>query len=100
MPARLGRDHAVHRGREHRQLELVRPELPGDIDVVGVARAPRGDDRDVVKAVRATPLLAASDLYLHLGILALAADEKAPFSTGPDRPRRIAARTLSETAAK
>ena len=37
---RLGRDDAVHRGGQHRQLELVGTELPGDVDVVGIARAP------------------------------------------------------------
>ena len=61
----LGRDDAVHRRGQHRQLELVGAELPGDVDVVGVARAPRGHDRDVVEAVGAAALLAASDLYFH-----------------------------------
>ena len=78
----LGRDDAVHRRGEHRQLELVGAELPGDVDVVGVARAPRGDDRDVVEAVGPTSLLAASDLDLHQRILAVAADEKTPRSRG------------------
>ena len=37
---RLGRDHAVHRGGQQRQLEAVVAQLPGDVDVIGVARAP------------------------------------------------------------
>ena len=59
------------------------PELPGDVDVVGIARAPRRHDRDVVEAVCPTGLLAASDLYFHRGILAVAADEKTPRAAGP-----------------
>jgi len=59
------RDDAVHRGGHHRQLELVRAELPRDVDVVWVARAPGGHDRDVVEAVCPTCLLAASYLNLH-----------------------------------
>ena len=68
-PGRLGRDDAVEGGRQQRQLEAVGPERPGDVDVVGIARAPRGDDRDVVEAVGPAGLLAASDLYFHSGIL-------------------------------
>src|ERR1019366_7848765 len=33
------------------KLEDERVDLPGDVDVLGVARASRGDDRDVVEAV-------------------------------------------------
>src|ERR1700730_4403169 len=62
----LWRDDAVHRRGEHRELELVRAELPRDVDVVRVARAARGHDRNVVEAVRAASLLAAAYLYLHL----------------------------------
>ena len=66
---RRRRDHPVHRAAEHRQLEAVVTELPGDVDVVGVAGAPRGHDRDVVEAVSAPCLLAAADLYFHFAIL-------------------------------
>src|SRR5436309_2539332 len=34
-PGRRGRDDAVHGRRQQRELELVRAELPGDVDVVG-----------------------------------------------------------------
>ena len=61
----LGRDDPVHRGGQHRQLELVGAQLPGDVDVVGVAGAPRGNDRDVVESIGPTTLLSTSDLYLH-----------------------------------
>ncbi len=67
-----GRDDAVHRGGHHGQLELVGTELPADVDVVGVARAPGGHDRDVVESVSAAARLAASDLYFHFPILAMA----------------------------
>ena len=61
----LGADDAVHRRGEQRQLEAVRTERPGDVDVVGIARPPRRDDRDVVESVGATTLLAAADLDFH-----------------------------------
>ena len=76
MPARLGRDDAVHRGGEQRQLEAVRAERPGDVDVIGIARPPRRDDRDVVESVGAARLLASADLYFHDGILGVVADGK------------------------
>src|SRR5437588_281283 len=65
---------AVHGRRHHRQIEPVGAEGRGDVDVVGVARAPRGHDRDVVEAVRAAALLAPSDLYFQGGILGTDAD--------------------------
>ena len=70
----LRRDDAVHRRREQRQLELVRAELPRDVDVIGIARAPRGHDRDVVEAVRLAGLLPATDLDLHQRIMPACAD--------------------------
>ena len=76
IAGRLGRDHAVHRRGEQRQLEAVGPERPRDVDVVGVARAPRGHDRDVVESVGAARLLASADLYFHDGILGVVADGK------------------------
>src|ERR1035441_7572828 len=99
-PRRLGRYHAIHGRREHRQLELVGPELPRDVDVVGVAGAPRGHDRYVVESIRATGLLATSDLDLHRHILAVAADEKTPRSAGPKGVQPRAAEALSGGAAK
>ena len=57
------------------RLEPVGTERPGDVDVVGVARAAGGDDRDVVEAVGPAGLLAASDLYFHCGIVERAADD-------------------------
>ncbi len=103
----LGRDDAVHRRGEHRQLELVGPELPRDVDVVGVARAPRGHDRDVVEAICAAALLAASDLYLHRSILAVVADIRsrrtdgsAPRPAAPEVLRRGAIRGMWATRAK
>jgi len=47
----------------------VRPQLPGDVDVFGVARAAAGHDGDVVEAVGAAALLAAADLYFHAVLL-------------------------------
>ncbi len=74
---RAGRDDAVHRGREHRQLEPVGTQRPGDVDVVGVARAARRHDRDVVEAVAPATLLALADLNLHRAILGSRDDETA-----------------------
>ena len=62
---RLGRDDAVHGRGQERQLEQVRAEPPGDVDVLGVARAPAGHDRDVVEPVCTAGLLAPPDLNLH-----------------------------------
>ena len=62
---RLGRDDAVERRRQQRQLEPVGTERPRDVDVVGVPRAPRRDDRDVVESVGPAGLLSAADLYFH-----------------------------------
>ncbi len=59
------RDDAVHRRGEQRQLEQVGPELPADVDILGVARAPARHDRDVIEPVGASRLLAPPDLDLH-----------------------------------
>src|SRR3712207_6857744 len=48
-----------HGGGQQRELEAVVAELPRDVDVVGVARAPGRHDRDVVEAVCAAGLLPA-----------------------------------------
>jgi hypothetical protein len=80
-PAQLAQDaggvrrhDAVHRRGQQRQLEPVGPERPRDVDIVGIARPPRGHDRDVVESVGAARLLASADLYFHDGILGLGAD--------------------------
>ena len=73
-PGRARRHHAVHRGGEQRQLEPVRTEGPADVDVVRVARAPRGHYRDVIEAVCAAALLATTDLYFHGYTLGSATD--------------------------
>ena len=86
-PRRLGRDDAVHRRGEQRELEAVVAELPGDVDVVGVARAPRGHDRDVVEAIGAAGLLPAADLDLHQCILGSGADGRRTSSVAPERAR-------------
>ena len=39
-PRGVRRDDAVHRRRQERQLEPVRAEHPGDVDVIRIARAP------------------------------------------------------------
>jgi hypothetical protein len=59
------RDNAVHRCRHHRQLELVRVDLPRDVDVFGIARAATRHNRDVVEAVCPSPRLADPDLDFH-----------------------------------
>ena len=87
-PGRARRDDAVHRRGHQRQLELVGAELPGEVDVVGVARAPRGDDRDVVESVCLARLLAASDLYLHRHPR-IAADSSRGGPMGPASARAV-----------
>ena len=86
----VGADDAVHRRGEQRQLEAVRAEGPGDVDVVGVARPPRGHDRDVVEPVGPPALLASTDLDFHpIQLLRMRrprlsplADEKSPSERG------------------
>src|SRR4051812_23941306 len=71
----LRRDDSVHRGREQRKLEAVRPERPADVYVVRVTRAPGRHDRDVIEPVGTTTLFATSNLDLHWqGTLGSAAD--------------------------
>ena len=82
-------DDAVHRRGQQRQLEAVRAEGPGDVDVVGIARAPRRHDRDVVEPVGPPALLAASDLYFHSQLLLRSLKlgvrgRKKPLGKGPE----------------
>ena len=64
----VGRHHGVH-GRGHdRELEAVGVDLPGDRDLLGIARTPARDDRDVVEGVGPAPALGTADLDLaHSG---------------------------------
>ena len=55
----------VHRRAEHRDRELERVDRPRGRDVLGIARAPRRHDRDVVERIRATRALGAAELDLH-----------------------------------
>ena len=64
----LRRHHRVHRRGQDRQFEAVGVDLPGDADLLGVARAPRGHDRDVVEAVGAAGALGATDLEFRHGV--------------------------------
>ena len=50
--------------RHERQLEAEGVDLPGDVDVLGVAGAPAGDDGDVVEPVGPAARLAHPDLDL------------------------------------
>ena len=59
-----GRHDRVHRRGEDRQLEPVGVDLPGDADLFGVARTPRGHDRDVVEGVGTAAALGPADLDL------------------------------------
>ena len=58
-------DDRVHRRAEHGDRELERVDRPGGRDVLGIARAPRGHDRDVVERIGATRALGAAELDLH-----------------------------------
>src|SRR3954447_4545665 len=61
------RHHRVHRRGQDRQLEPVRVDLPGDRDLLRVARPPRRHDRDVVERVGLTASLGPADLDLGHG---------------------------------
>ena len=67
----VGRHRAVHRRTEHRQLELVGVDLPGDVDVLGVAGPSRGHDGDVVEAVGLSRRFIDADLNFCHGDLRL-----------------------------
>jgi hypothetical protein len=62
---RGGADDAVHGGGHEGQVETVGIDLPGDVDVLGVACAAARHDGDVVEAVRPTTALAQPDLDLR-----------------------------------
>ncbi len=59
------RDRRVHGRGHHRQRERVGVDLPGDVDVVGVARPPRRHDRHLIEPVRPPRGLPLADLDLH-----------------------------------
>src|SRR5207244_481581 len=61
-----GRDDAVHRGGHHRDVEVKRVEIPGDVDILGIARTAAGNNGDVVAPVGPSPGLADADLYFHV----------------------------------
>ncbi len=67
----VGRHGPVHRRTEDRQVELVGVDLPGDVDVLGIARAPRRHDGDVVEAVGLSRRFIDTDLYFCHGDLRL-----------------------------
>ena len=58
-------DRRVHRRSHHRQLKAECVDLPGNIDVRGVPRAPAGNDRNVVEAPAATPRFTHADFDFH-----------------------------------
>ena len=70
LDGRARAHHPVH-GRGHeRQLEAVGVDLPGDVDVLGIAGPPARDDGDVVEAVGPPTRLVDADLDLsHLAVL-------------------------------
>ena len=60
----LRRHHRVHRGGDHRHVEVVGVDLPADRDLLGVARAARRHDGDVVEGIGPAAALATADLDL------------------------------------
>ena len=77
------RYNAVHRRGHKRQLETVRTELPGDVYVVGITRASRWHDRNVIEPIGAARLLSSTDLNFHRLILGLLPDEIASRNADP-----------------
>ena len=63
-----GADGAVHGRAQHRKGEAEAVELPGDVDVVGVAGSPARDDGDVIQPVGLSSRLANADIDLHRGL--------------------------------
>src|SRR5581483_8356510 len=57
-------DDSVHGRRHQGEAELVGVDLPGDVDVLGVAGATARNDGDVVEPIRPAPRLADADLEL------------------------------------
>ena len=53
--------HRVHGGRHEGQVHVIGVNLPADVDVLRVARAPGGHEGNVVQCVGAPTALAASD---------------------------------------
>ena len=84
----LRRHHRVHRRRHDRQLEAVGVDLPGDRDLLGVPRAARGHDREVVERVRAASALGATDLDVHARSLSARRRPAPRPRCGAIRPRR------------
>src|ERR1039458_4158510 len=89
---RRGAHDPVRGGAEQRQLEAERVELPGDVDVLGVAGAPARDDRDVVEAVRLTPGLVDTDFTLGHGVLRVGASRQTDPRRCPNLPDRKSTR--------
>ena len=88
---RLGRHDRIHRGCDHRQIEVIRVDLPTDRDLLGVARATRGHHGDVVEGVGTPPALASADLDLvHAGQPSCGGVRDFAPSPGGDQTRRAA----------
>ncbi len=59
----------IHRRSHQGKREPIGIDLPGDVDIVGVAGAPAGHDGDVVQAICPAGELALADLDFHSGAL-------------------------------
>ena len=82
-PGGVGGYDSVHGRGEQGQLEPVRADHRRDVDVVRIARAPRGHDGDVIEAICAAALLAAPNLNFHSRILGSTADEQRAYQRQP-----------------
>ena len=91
LDCRRWTDHPVHRRREERELEAIRPERPGDVDVVGIASSSRRHDRDVIEAVALPDLPPASDLDFHAARLLVAGSRL--YAPPPTRPSKVGLRS-------
>src|SRR6185436_1266739 len=100
LDRRAGRHHAVHRRRDERQREVVRVDLPGDVDVFGVPGPPARDDRDVVEPVGPATGLADPDLDFHLATPRGGKDQVTPADPGRGRPVAPAARNAARWVRK
>ena len=86
-----GRDDAVHRRHDQRQVEPVRVDLPGDRDLVLVPGPPGRHDADLVERVRAPAALAPPDLHhAHIALPPLCIRNCERVPDGPARPACLA----------
>ena len=90
-----GADHGIHGRREHRDVEGERVDRPADADILRIAGAPAGDDRDVVERECPARALGPPDLDVaHRSTLAISVPgRRVPRPRPAAAPRSLGRRT-------